>query len=194
MCDVRTTTVITFIFRINTLSFPLCRHFWLGGRGWFYFFSTELKLSKFCLSFTPDSASTLSLEITHNPSGSLRLASVCFPAREKGEDGGRSYGSSLCGVIGWGFQIQSRSCLSPSRSALLSSSRLGCVATSKHFFHACLSAARRLGPLTVNLPERCEGQTQAAFLQTRFWTWANSGKTLSVDVWSFCRPPYLMST
>lgn len=33
MCNVRTTTVITFIFRINTLSFPLCRHISPGGGG-----------------------------------------------------------------------------------------------------------------------------------------------------------------
>lgn len=56
--------------------------------------------------------------------------------------------------------------LSPSCSAAaffpaqLYSSRTveGCVATSKHFLHSCLSSARQLGPLTVNLPARCEGQ------------------------------------
>lgn len=57
----------------------------------------------------------------------------------------------------WGIQTFSRSGLVVS----------GCVATSKHFFHSCLSSARQLGPLAVNLPARCEGQTQAIFPPSR---------------------------
>lgn len=125
------------------------------------FFSTEVKLSKFCLSFTPDSASTPSLEITQ------------FAQQQKKKRKEKRFvlrlvlcrGSSLCG----GNTM--RKMKNPDSELFLSvtvSLGCGCVATSKHFFHACLSAARRLEPPTVNLPARCEGQTRAAFLQTRF--------------------------
>lgn len=64
MCDVRTATVITFIFRINTLSFPLCRHFGREGEAHFIFFSPP---KSSCQNFafpSPLTASTPSLEIT----------------------------------------------------------------------------------------------------------------------------------
>lgn len=82
MCNVRTTTAITFIFRINTLSFPLRRHISPRGGGRLYFVFPKLKLSKFRLSFTPDFAPTSCLEIT--PRLSLGSASPLRLRREAG--------------------------------------------------------------------------------------------------------------
>lgn len=206
MCDVRTATVITFIFRISTRPFPLRLHILQQGRGCFfcfYFFFSSLKLSKFCLSFTPNAAPADSLKITYHRDSplSLPLHGFSFFSLFLPKKGGWQSvdGASLCGERQggrWGIQILTCSCLSPSRSAAaFSPARLysphrvcGCVATSKHFFHACLSSARRLGPPTVNLPARCAGQTRAIFLRLYCQTEANSGKTLPVDLWSLYSP------
>lgn len=75
MCDVRTATVITFIFRISARPFPLRLHILQQGRGCFfcfYFFFSSLKLSKFCLSFTPNAAPAQSLKITYHRDSPFR--------------------------------------------------------------------------------------------------------------------------
>lgn len=197
-CAYGQTTAITFIFWINALPFPLC---------WpiFIFSSPELKLSKFCLSFTPDAAPAL--EITHHHASAFTFASLhpFFPLL--GEKGGWRCADEPYAPVVWGQRQEeneesrlgsvtiSLHCAVFSRSGLFAADSQRRVAASKHFFHSWLSSARQLGPLTVNLPARCEGHTWASPpLPSYCQAAANSVKTLPEDILCQSVPTHLMST
>ncbi len=147
-----------------------------GRKGRFYFSSAELKLSKFCLSFTPDAARP---RPSNNPPRCVlpfppSSPHFIFPSLCEWKRWWRSVDwLYVCGVWGgrWGIQTAIRSRLSPSRPAAAFSlvgvcsprTLSGCVAASKQSFHSCMSAAHQLGPLTVDLPAWCEGRTRAIF-------------------------------
>lgn len=123
MCDVRTrqTAVITFILRINALPFPLCRHISQRGRVWgFYFFFSRAQAVQILPLPHPW---RFTLEITHRCAVRLRRT------RRKMRNPDLFLSITI-----------------PRSAAATPRIHLGCVATSKHFFHARLSSARQLGP------------------------------------------------
>lgn len=156
-------------------------------------FFLRLRLSKFWRFLTLDTAPSPPLETHHSPL-SFPLLQFIFPLPKRGGWWSVDW-VSICGVRGEGrrWEIQILICffLSPSCSAaalaltfFYASCRTvcGCVATSKHFFHACLSSSCQLGPLTASHPARCERQTQAIFLQSKCQTAVNFGNALPQDV------------
>lgn len=141
------TTAITFIFRINP--FPLCWHISQRGRARFYFCFWGTQAVKILPLLHPWRCPATTTTTASPPPLLHFIFSFGLRCESKEED------------------EESRSvCHYPFSLARLYSPRTvcGCVATSKHFFHSRLSSARQLGPLTVNLPARCEGQTRAIFL------------------------------
>lgn len=173
MCNLRTTTVITFILRISTLQFPLARHISHWVKTAFIFSNSS------CQNFAfPSPLTTPSLKITHRRASYLSLALL------RPEGGGlRSVAwGSLCGARRagrWGIQIPVCHCLAVLHFSLAwLSLAAGVWPPQSAPSVSRLSSAPRLGPLSVNLPARDEGQKQAVFLQLR---WKNTLKLSSAQ-------------